>query len=158
MKITLLLTGKTNELFVKDGYAIYEKRLSHYVLFETVIIPDLKNTRSLNATQVKEKEAEFQLKHIENSDYIVLLDEQGKEFSTVEFAGFLQQRMNSSIKNLLIIIGGPYGFSEKIHAKANMKVSLSKMTFSHQIVRLLFMEQLYRAFTIIRNEPYHHEG
>jgi len=158
MKITLLLTGKTNELFIRDGYAIYEKRLSHYVFFETIIIPDLKSTRSLNAMQIKEKEAEFQLKYLENSDFIVLLDEQGKEFRTVEFAGFLQQRMNSSIKNLFIVIGGPYGFSKKIHAKANIKLSLSKMTFSHQIVRLLFMEQLYRAFTIIRNEPYHHEG
>ncbi len=158
MKITLLLTGKTNELFVKDGYAIYEKRLSHYVFFKTIIIPDLKNTRSLDAKQIKEKEAEFQLKYLENSDFIVLLDEKGKEFRTVEFAGFLQQRMNSSIKNLFIVIGGPYGFSEKIHTKANIKLSLSKMTFSHQIVRLLFMEQLYRAFTIIRNEPYHHEG
>jgi 23S rRNA (pseudouridine1915-N3)-methyltransferase len=158
MKITLLLTGKTNELFVKDGYAIYEKHLSHYILFETIIIPDLKNTRNLDAIQIKEKEAEFQLKYLENSDFIVLLDEKGKEFRTVEFAQFLQQRMNSSIKNLLIVIVGPYGFSEKIHAKANIKLSLSKMTFSHQIVRLLFMEQLYRAFTIIRNEPYHHEG
>ncbi|MFA4851835.1 MAG: 23S rRNA (pseudouridine(1915)-N(3))-methyltransferase RlmH [Bacteroidales bacterium] len=158
MKITLLLTGKTNDLFIRDGYAIYEKRLSHYVFFETIIIPDLKSTRSLDAMQIKEKEAEFQLKHLENCDFIVLLDEQGKEFRTVEFAGFLQQRMNSSIKNLFFVIGGPYGFSEKIQAKANIKLSLSKMTFSHQIVRLLFMEQLYRAFTIIRNEPYHHEG
>ena len=158
MKITLLLTGKTNESFVKEGFAIYEKRLGRYIPFETVIVPDLKSAGKLDEQQVKEKEAELQMKYLEHSDYIVLLDERGKEFNSPEFAEFLQQRMNSGIKNLFFVIGGPYGFSEKIHAKANIKLSLSKMTFPHQFVRLLFAEQLYRAFTIIRNEPYHHKG
>ena len=158
MKITLILTGKTDESFVKEGFAIYEKRLSHYISFELLVIPELKNTRNLEISQIKEKEAEFQLKYIEKSDFVVLLDEKGKEFKSKEFANFIQQRMNSSIKNLVFLVGGAYGFSERIYAAANTKFSLSKLTFSHQIVRLIFMEQLYRAFTIIRNEPYHHES
>lgn len=158
MKITLILTGKTEESFAKEGFNIFEKRLQHYIQLNAVILPDLRNVKSLSPPQLKEKEAELQLKAITDKDHVVLLDEKGKEFRSVEFADFLQQRMNSSVKNLVFIVGGPYGFSEKLHKRANSKISLSKMTFSHQIVRLLFMEQLYRALTIIRNEPYHNEG
>jgi len=158
MKITLLLTGKTNESYIKDGFLIFEKRLKHYLQFNVVILPDLTNTKNLELNLIKEKESELQLKYIDTTDFVVLLDEKGTEHRSVDFAGFLQQRMNSSIKNLVFIIGGPYGFADSIYKRANAKISLSRMTFSHQIVRLLFIEQLYRAFTIIRNEPYHHEG
>jgi 23S rRNA (pseudouridine1915-N3)-methyltransferase len=158
MKISLILTGKTTEAYLKEGFLIYEKRIKRYIPFETIIIPDLKNAKNLDIAQVKEKEADMQLKYIENSDYVVLLDETGKEFRSKGFADFLQLRMNSSVKNLVFVVGGPYGFSERILAKANLEISLSKMTFSHQLVRLLFVEQLYRAFSIIHHEPYHHEG
>jgi len=157
MKITLLLTGKTTESYIKEGFLIFEKRLKHYIQLNIITIPDLTNTKNLDSNIIKEKEAELQFKHIDNADFIVLLDEKGNEYRSVDFAGFLQQRMNSSVKNLVFIIGGPYGFAESIYKRANAKLSLSRMTFSHQIIRLLFMEQLYRAFTIIRNEPYHHE-
>jgi 23S rRNA (pseudouridine1915-N3)-methyltransferase len=158
MKINLILTGKTTEAYLQEGFLVYEKRIKRYVPFETIIIPELKNSKNLDVSQVKEKEADMQLKYIENSDYIVLLDETGKDFRSKGFADFLQQRLNNSVKNLVFVVGGPYGFSERIHAKANFEMSLSKMTFSHQIVRLLFVEQLYRAFSIIHHEPYHHEG
>lgn len=158
MKITLILSGKTNESFLIDGFRNYEKRIIHYIPFNVVAIPDLKNTKSLDSLQIKEKEADLQLKNIVDTDFLVLLDESGKEYRSVEFASFLQQKMNASIKNLVFIVGGPYGFSDRIKKRANQNLSLSKMTFSHQLVRLLFMEQLYRAFTIIRNEPYHNEG
>jgi len=158
MKIILVLTGKTDDSYVKEGFTLYEKRLQRYVKIETIEIPALINAKNLDSSQVKEKEADSQLKYIADGEFVVLLDENGKEYRSVEFAGFLQQRMNSSVKKLIFIVGGPYGFSERIYKKAEAKISLSKMTFSHQIVRLLFMEQLYRAFTIIRNEPYHHEG
>jgi 23S rRNA (pseudouridine1915-N3)-methyltransferase len=158
MKITLVLTGKTDESFAKDGFNLFEKRLQHYIQFGSIILPDLKNAKSLNPAQVKEKEAELQLKSITDKDFVVLLDEKGKEYRSLDFAAFIQQKMNTSVNNLVFIVGGPWGFSEKIYKRANAKMSLSKMTFSHQIVRLLFIEQLYRAFTIIRNEPYHNEG
>jgi 23S rRNA (pseudouridine1915-N3)-methyltransferase len=158
MKITMLLTGKTDDAYIKEVFSMYEKRLKHYIKLETKVIPALSDAKNLDPSQVKEKEGEAQLKYTENSDHVILLDEKGKEYRSVEFAAFLQQKMNSSVKNLVFVIGGPYGFSEKLHKRANSKLSLSKMTFSHQIVRLLFMEQLYRAFTIIRNEPYHNEG
>ncbi len=153
-----MLTGKTEESFIKEGFKIFEKRLQHYIQFETLVLPDLKNTKSLNPLQVKEKEAEAQLKSINEKDHVVLLDEKGNEYRSMEFSAFIQQKMNSSVKNLVFIVGGPFGFSEKLYSRANSKISLSKMTFSHQIIRLLFAEQLYRAFTIIRNEPYHNEG
>ncbi len=158
MKITLLLTGKTTESYIKEGFIIFEKRIKHAVPFETIIIPDIPSSKKQNPAQVKEKEADIQLKYIKENDFVVLLDENGREFRSIEFADFLQKQMNSSVKNLFFLVGGPYGFSERIYNRANAKISLSKMTFSHQIIRLLFMEQLYRAFSIIRNEPYHHEG
>jgi len=158
MKIALLLTGKTTESYIKAGFLIFEKRIKHYLPFEIVIIPDIPTSKKQNPVLVKEKEADIQLKYLNENDLLVLLDEKGREFRSVEFATFIQKQMNSSVKNLIFLVGGPYGFSERIYNRANAKISLSKMTFSHQIIRLLFMEQLYRAFSIIRNEPYHHEG
>ena len=124
--------------------------------FELDIIPDLKNTKNLSESQQKEKEGELILKKLSPTDMLVLLDENGKQFTSVEFSNYLQKRMNSGIKTLVFVIGGPYGFSESVYAKAQGKISLSKMTFSHQMVRLFVVEQIYRAFTILRNEPYHH--
>ena len=157
MNIKLVLTGKTNMDFVSDGFTEYEKRLKHYIRFEVSVIPELKNTKSLSVSEQKEKEADMQLKVLDKCDYIVLLDDKGKEFTSMAFAEFLNRRMNAGTKTLAFVIGGPYGFSERIYRIANEQLSLSRMTFSHPIVRVLFAEQLYRAFTIINNEPYHHE-
>jgi 23S rRNA (pseudouridine1915-N3)-methyltransferase len=158
MKIKLILSGKTGEQYIMDGLSLYEKRLNHYISLDMTVLADLKGTPSLTQEMIKEKEADQQRKQIFPGDYVVLLDERGKEFRSLEFASFIQQRMNSGIKTLVFLIGGPYGFSKEIKKRADAVLSLSKLTFSHQIVRLLFMEQLYRAFTIIKNEPYHHEG
>jgi 23S rRNA (pseudouridine1915-N3)-methyltransferase len=157
MNIKLILTGKTNNGFVNEGFVEYEKRLKHYIRFEICVIPELKNTKSLSFAEQKEKEADLQLKALDKCDHIVLLDDKGKEFTSTAFADFLNRRMNAGTKTLAFVIGGPYGFSERIYHIASEKISLSRMTFSHQIVRVLFAEQLYRAFTIINNEPYHHE-
>jgi 23S rRNA (pseudouridine1915-N3)-methyltransferase len=157
MKITLLLNGKTEEEHIAKGYAIYEQRLRHYLPFETVLIPALKNTKALSVEQQKQKEGELILKQVQSSDKLILLDENGKEYSSLAFSAFLQQQMSSGIKNLVFVVGGPYGFSEEVFKRADGKISLSKMTFSHQMVRLFFVEQVYRAMTILRNEPYHHQ-
>jgi 23S rRNA (pseudouridine1915-N3)-methyltransferase len=157
MKITLVLNGKTEDDFIQKGCAVYEQRLKHYLPFEIIVIPALKNTKALSVEQQKQKEGELLLKHVQPSDRLVLLDENGKEFSSVDFAAHLQQQMNSGLRNLVFVIGGPYGFSPEIYSRANGKVSLSKMTFSHQMVRLFFVEQVYRAMTILKNEPYHHQ-
>jgi 23S rRNA (pseudouridine1915-N3)-methyltransferase len=158
MKIRLILTGKTEETHIREGIQIYEKRLKHYILFEQLVIADVRRTAGMTEELLREKEADLQLKQIHPGDFVVLLDEKGKEHRSVEYAAFLQQRMNSGIKTLVFVIGGPYGFASSVHKRSDAKLSLSKLTFSHQIVRILFMEQLYRAFTIIKNEPYHHEG
>lgn len=157
MKITLILNGKTEEDYIAKGIAMYEQRLKHYIPFETIVIPALKNTKALSVDQQKHKEGELILKNIQPSDRLILLDENGKEFNSIGFANFVQQQMNSGIKNVVFVVGGPYGFTEEVHKKAYAKLSLSKMTFSHQMVRLFFVEQLYRAMTILRNEPYHHQ-
>lgn len=157
MKITLLLTGKTEEDYIIKGCLIYEQRLKHYLSFETIIIPSLKNAKALSIDQQKQKEGELIFKFIQPSDKLFLLDEKGKEHTSVQFSAFLQQQMNSGIKNLVFVVGGPYGFSDELYKRANGKISLSKMTFSHQMVRLFFVEQLYRAMTILKNEPYHHQ-
>src|SRR5690606_8750240 len=133
------------------------KRLGFYISFEILIIPDIKNSKSLSEEQQKTKEAETVLKHLDSSDTIILLDEKGKNYTSEGFSEMIQKKMNSGIKNLVFIIGGPYGFSEQLYQRTNEKLSLSAMTFSHQMVRLFFIEQLYRAFTIIKNEPYHHK-
>ncbi|MCT4602892.1 MAG: 23S rRNA (pseudouridine(1915)-N(3))-methyltransferase RlmH [Marinifilum sp.] len=156
MKATLLVIGKTDKDFVKKGIDEYQKRLVHYLPFEFKIIPDLKNTRNLSENQQKQKEGELILEKLKPTDTLVLLDENGKEFSSVGFSKFMEQKMIGGTKNLVFVIGGPYGFSEEVYKKAQGKVSLSKMTFSHQMIRMIFIEQLYRAMTIIKGEPYHH--
>ena len=156
MTIKLLVVGKTDSASLQDLIAEYEKRLRHYTKFELEIIPDIKNAKNLSQAQQKEKEGEFILKNLNATDVLILLDENGKQFSSVEFSDYLQKKMNSGIKQLVLVIGGPYGFSHAIYTKAQAKISLSKMTFSHQMVRLFIVEQLYRAFTILKNEPYHH--
>jgi 23S rRNA (pseudouridine1915-N3)-methyltransferase len=157
MKITLILNGKTEDDYLIRGFSAYEQRLKHYVSFETIVIPALKNTKGISVAQQNQIEGEVLLKQLQNSDRLILLDENGKEFNSVGFADFLQQQMNSGIKNLVFVVGGPFGFSEEVYKRANGKLALSKMTFSHQMVRLFFVEQLYRGMTILKNEPYHHE-
>ncbi|RRQ48248.1 23S rRNA (pseudouridine(1915)-N(3))-methyltransferase RlmH [Maribacter algicola] len=157
MTIKLLAIGKTDSKELQKLISIYHQRLNHYVKFEMEIIPDLKKTKSLSEDQQKIKEGELILKSLSSTDVLILLDENGKQHSSVEFSNYLQKKMNSGLKQLVFLIGGPYGFSEEIHKKSLGKISLSKMTFSHQMVRLFFIEQLYRAFTILRNEPYHHQ-
>lgn len=156
MKIKLIAIGKTDSKDLQPLIEEYSKRLSFYVSFNFEIIPDIKNAKNVSKKQQKKAEGNELLKRIEKSDTIIILDEKGKTFSSVEFSVFLQKKMNSGLKNLIFIIGGPYGFSEEIYQRANAKISLSTMTFSHQMVRLFFIEQLYRGFTILRNEPYHH--
>ncbi|MDT0621851.1 23S rRNA (pseudouridine(1915)-N(3))-methyltransferase RlmH [Croceitalea vernalis] len=157
MKIKLIAIGKTDSKELENLMSIYTNRLTHYVKFEVLIIPDIKNTKNLSESEQKRKEGEAILKQLVPSDILILLDEKGKQFSSVEFSELLQKRMNSGIKNLLFVIGGPYGFSSAIQERANQKISLSKMTFSHQMVRLFVVEQLYRGYTILKNEPYHHQ-
>ncbi len=157
MNIKLLVVGKTVKGFVSDGVEEYTKRLKHYINFSIEVIQDVKNASSLSSAQLKEKEKELILKHISLDDYVILLDEKGREFSSTEFASFIQQKMNNSIKSLVFVVGGAFGFDERIKQQYNNKISISRMTFSHQMIRLLFTEQLYRAFTILKNEPYHNE-
>ena len=157
MKITLLTVGKTDRDWVKQGLDIYMSRLKHYIPFSIVEIPELKNVSSLSKDQIKSKEGELLFKNIRPTDDVILLDERGKEYSSTEFAKVLQDKITYSGKDIVFIIGGAYGFSEDIYKRANSKMSLSRMTFSHQMVRAIFAEQIYRAFTIMRGEPYHHE-
>jgi len=147
---------KTDKKELEALIKIYADRLQHYIKFEFEIIPDLKKTKNLDENQQKKKEGELIFSGIQNSDFIVLLDENGKQFSSESFSEYIQKRMNTGLKRLIFVIGGPYGFSEELYKRADAKISLSKMTFSHQMVRLFFTEQLYRAFTILKNEPYHH--
>lgn len=157
MKITFLVLGKTEDSYLKEGIEKYTKRLKHYIKFEIVEIPELKNTKNLSEDQQKTKEAELISKNLSNTDYIVLLDENGQELSSMQFSGFINKKMLSSVQNLVFVVGGPYGFDNSLLTTASEKLSLSKMTFSHQMVRLFFAEQVYRAFTILKGEPYHHE-
>ena len=157
MKIKLYAIGKTDDKNLQALIQIYHKRLKHYINFELVILPDIKNSKNLSKNQQKENEGEVILKEIQSSDQIILLDEKGQEFRSIDFSKFLQKKMNSGIKQLVFVIGGPYGFSDKIYQNANGKVSFSRMTFSHQMIRLFIVEQIYRAFTILKKEPYHHE-
>lgn len=156
MKITLLLTGKTDVEPVKVLMDEYTKRIGHYTNFEVIIIPDIKNIKNLSIEQYRQKEAEQQKKYLTKSDFIVLLDENGKEYTSEKFAQFLEHKIQIGIKNLVFVVGGAFGFTDEIRKMAEQSVSLSKMTFPHQLVRLIFLEQLYRAFTIIRKEKYHH--
>ena len=157
MNIRLLAIGKTDNKALQALIDDYTKRLSFYVKFDLEIIPDIKNVKNLSEAQQKEKEGELILSKITPTDHLILLDENGKTFSSVGFSDFLQKKMNAGIKTLVFVIGGPYGFSDTVYQKAQSKVSLSEMTFSHQMVRLFVIEQIYRGFTILRNEPYHHQ-
>jgi len=156
MKITLLCIGKTDDKYLIEGIEKYIKRLKFYVNFSIVVIPDIKNVKNLSAEQQKDKEALLILKQLQPQDLVVLLDEHGKEFRSLEFSAYLEKMMVQSVQHLVFIIGGPYGFDQKIYDRAKSKIALSKMTFS-QMIRLFFTEQLYRAFSIMKGEPYHHE-
>ena len=157
MRLTLLTVGKTDIPWVKEGLEMYVSRLKHYVNFELKEIPELKKVSALTKEQIKQKEGELVLKELRPSDELILLDEHGREFRSLEFASFLEQKMASSSRDIVFLIGGAYGFSPEVYSRADSKISLSKMTYSHQLVRTIFAEQLYRAFTIIKGEPYHHE-
>mgnify|MGYP001415237213 FL=1 len=157
MNIKLILVGKTNNNNLEILYNDYLKRLKHYINFDVEIISDLKNTKNLSFDEIKEKEGNLILSKINAQDYVVLLDEQGKEMNSINFSENIQKKMNSGLKSLVYVVGGAYGFSLEVYNRANEKLSLSKLTFSHQMVRLFFIEQLYRAFTILKNEPYHHK-
>ena len=157
MKIKLLAIGKTDDKNLNALIDTYKNRLKHYIKFELEIIPDIKNVKNLSQSQQKEKEGELILNKLQATDQLILLDEKGKDFRSIDFSNYLQKKMNSGIKQLVFVIGGPYGFSETVYKKAMGKVSFSKMTFSHQMIRLFVVEQIYRAYTILKNEPYHHE-
>ena len=157
MKITLLVVGKTNEKYFNDAINEYIGRLKHYISFEIIVIQDIKNVKNMTIEQQKDKEGEEIYKHVNTNDYVILLDECGKEYSSVKFADYIEKKMIAGSRRIIFVIGGSYGFSQKVYDLANDKVSLSKMTFSHQMVRLIFVEQLYRAMTILKGQPYHHE-
>ncbi len=157
MKTTFLLVGKTTDKHIEALIKEYADRLRHYLSFEIVVIPELKNTKALTAEQQKEREAELLLKQLSDADHVVLLDEGGREFRSVEFANYMERLQHCGARRLVFIVGGPYGFAPSVYKRAKEKLSLSQMTFSHQMIRVLFVEQLYRAMTILRGEPYHHE-
>ena len=157
MKIVLITIGKTNEKYLIEGISDYQKRLKHYTNFERIEIANIKNAKNFSESELMKKEGELILKQIQNSDHLVLLDDKGKDFTSQKFAQKLQQWMLSGKKRLVFVVGGAYGLSDEIYKSGNEKLSLSKMTFSHQMVRLFFVEQIYRGYTILNNEPYHHE-
>ena len=157
MNLSLLTVGKTDIQWVKDGLDVYVSRLRHYVPFSVTEIPELKKVSALTEAQIKEKEGELILKQVGPADILVLLDERGTQYRSVEFARWMEKQLGQSARNLIFVIGGAYGFSPAVYERANGKISLSPMTFSHQMVRTIFAEQLYRAFTILKGEPYHHE-
>jgi 23S rRNA (pseudouridine1915-N3)-methyltransferase len=157
MNIKILTIGKTDNKALQSLIDDYTKRLSFYIKFDLEIIPDIKNVKNLSESQQKEKEGELILAKLTSTDQLILLDEKGTTFSSVGFSDYLQKKMNSGAKTIVFVIGGPYGFSDEVYQKAQGKISLSLMTFSHQMVRLFFIEQLYRGFTILKNEPYHHQ-
>lgn len=157
MNIDLVVVGKTDSKEVDALVEMYAKRINFYAKFSIVYLPDIKNTRKLSQSQQRTAEGEAILRQVGDGDYLLLLDEHGDELRSIEFAAWMQKRMAGGLRRLVFVIGGPYGFSDAVYSRADSKLSLSRMTFSHQIVRAIFTEQLYRAFTIIRNEPYHHE-
>lgn len=157
MKVTLICIGKTDEEYLRTGLEKFQRKLKHYIGFNMIIIPDVKNSKHLSAAQQKSRESALFLNQLSPGDHVVLLDERGAAFRSVDFATYLNKSMVGSVQHLVFLVGGPYGFDDIMHQRANGKISLSKMTFSHQMVRLFFVEQLYRAFSILRGEPYHHE-
>ena len=157
MEISLIVIGKTNARYLQEGIDEYIKRLKHYIPYSISVLPDIKNTKKLTEEQQKEAEGKLMLDALKPGDCLVLLDERGKEFTSVAFADYLQRKMNAGLRRLVFVIGGPYGFSQSVYDRADEKISLSKMTFSHEMIRLFFTEQVYRAMTIQRGEPYHHQ-
>ena len=157
MKIELAVIGKTSIGYLKQGIDEYIKRLKHYVTFEIKYIDDIKNTKNISEDQQKRTEGAKILSLLDKSDFVVLLDEHGKEYTSIQYSSYIQKRMLSGAKKVVFVIGGPYGFSQEVYDRANDKISFSKMTFNHEMIRLIFTEQLYRAYTIINHEPYHHE-
>lgn len=157
MKISFVVTGKTDASYLTEGIEVYVRRITRYLPFELVILPELKNTRGLSPEEVRQREGQVLLRTLASTDYLLLLDDKGKQFSSIAFADYLQGQMNRNIKHLKFVCGGAFGFSPEVYERANDQISLSKLTFSHQLVRLIFVEQLYRAFAILNNEPYHHE-
>ena len=157
MKIVFLLLGKTNEKYLIEGISLYQNRLKHYTSFEMIEIPNIKNSKNLTKLELMKKEGDLILKNIQNSDHLVLLDEKGKEYNSIKFSEKIQNWMLSGKKRIVFVVGGSYGFSNDLYHRGNEKISLSKMTFSHQMVRLFFLEQLYRGYSILNNQPYHHE-
>lgn len=156
MRITLLVVGKTTDVHIETLIQEYQRRLTHYIPFALQIIPELKNTKALTPEQQKQAEGELILRAITAATDLILLDEHGKEFRSIEFSDYLQKKMSAG-RDVVFVVGGPYGFSDAVYQRSNGKISLSKMTFSHQMVRLFFVEQVYRSMTILRGEPYHHE-
>ncbi len=157
MQVTLLCIGKTGKKFLEEGEQEYLKRLRHYISFQLQIIPDIKQAKNLSQSQIKQREGELILEKISPADTLILLDEKGKEYSSIDFSNYLQDQFNRGGKHIYFVVGGPYGFSDDVYQRSNGKISLSQMTFSHQMIRLFFIEQVYRAMTILKNEPYHHQ-
>jgi len=157
MRISLVVIGKTKNSYLEEGITLFSKRVARYSNFTLQVIPDSKHAHRLKGELLKKKEGEQILQHLQSSDYVVLLDERGKQYTSLRFANFLQQCMNSNVKHLKFVIGGAFGFSTAVYKRANAKISLSSMTFSHQMVRLIFVEQLYRGYSILHKQPYHHE-
>lgn len=157
MNIKLIVVGKSESEHLRSWVEVYVKRLSHYIGFEIVTLPDVKNAKNLSVGELKEREGEMILRQIEKADKVVLLDEKGKEFSSIEFSKYLEKQMNASVRTLAFVVGGAFGFSPKVYEKIGERIAISRMTFSHQMIRLLVVEQIYRAFTILKGEPYHNE-
>lgn len=157
MNIKVITIGKTNKSFLIEGENEYLKRLKRYVSFEKIEIPDIKGAKKMSQSEIKQKEGALILSKINTTDTVILLDDKGKDYSSLKFSNWLQNKMNISVKNLVFIIGGAYGFSDELYARGQEKLSISKMTFSHQMIRMIFFEQVYRGFSILNNEPYHHE-
>lgn len=158
MKIKLIVIGKTDEKYLNEGLKKYEDRLKHYAKYEMVVIPDIKKGKKQNAERQKEEEGKLILSKVQNNDHLILLDERGKTFTSLEYAKKIEKKMVGGVSSIVFVIGGPFGFSKEMYDRANDKLSLSAMTFSHQMIRLFFVEQIYRAFTIIKGEKYHNEG
>lgn len=156
MKISFIIIGKTSENYLKEGIQVYKKRIQRYLPFDIKVLPNIKNSKKLSTALIKEKEGEVLLKQFAAQDFVILLDENGRQYSSVQFAKYWQSVLNKSSGQIKFVCGGAYGFSDAVYRRANAQLSLSPMTFSHQLVRLVFVEQLYRAFTILHNEPYHH--
>lgn len=157
MKIELMAIGKTQSKYLTEGIDMYCQRVGHYIPFAFTVLPDVKGAKSLSEAQQKEREGQLLMSAFQPSDVVILLDERGREFTSREFAGYIDKQMSSGLKRLVFVIGGPYGFSDSIYNRADGKISLSRMTFSHEMVRLFFIEQIYRSMTILRGEPYHHD-